>query len=95
MNSKKFKLNRNDLIKGLIMTVLAAVLATAYQLLMEVGLDWTSEQYKDVLVIALTTGIAYILKNFFTDGQNQTADAQLEKQLKKSNRKKYIDDDED
>jgi len=59
MNSKKFKLNRNDLIKGLIMTVLAAVLATAYQLLMEVGLDWTSEQYKDVLVIALTTGIAY------------------------------------
>jgi len=29
MNSKRFKLNRNDLIKGLIMTVLSAVLGTA------------------------------------------------------------------
>ena len=85
MTSSKYTINRNDLIKGLLMTVIAAILTTAYQLLVEVGLDWTADDFKEVVIIALTTGISYLLKNFFTDGQTQQADEQL---MKRNNTKK-------
>ena len=82
MKSKMFRLNLNDLIKGLIMTILSAVLATAYQLLMSDGLEWTSDDFKEILVIALTTGISYLLKNYFTDSQNEAGTTELKKRYK-------------
>lgn len=80
--SKIFRLNINDLIKGLIMTMLSGILATAYQILIENGLDWDAADYKEVLVIALTTGISYLLKNYFTDAE-RTAGA-------KEHKKRYV-----
>ena len=91
MNSKKYSLGINDLIKGLIMTILSGVLATAYQLLIEVGLDWTADDFKEVLIIALTAGISYLLKNYFTDGQQSAGLTEL----KKRNRKKAVNDEDE
>ena len=58
-----FNLNLRDVIKGLVMTVLAAVLASIYQAVTNnASVDWNQ-----VLQIAFSTGLGYLIKNFFTD----------------------------
>lgn len=64
MNSTFFNLNSNDFIKGLIMSVLSSVITVVYQTV-EAGsltFDW-----KAIGTIALTSGLAYIMKNLFTN----------------------------
>jgi len=64
MNSPIFTLNTNDFLKGLIMAVLSSVITVVYQTV-ETGsliFDW-----KTIGTIALTSGIAYIMKNLFTN----------------------------
>lgn len=80
--SELFKWDINDLIKGMIMTMGAALLAAAYQIIVEVGLDWTAEQYKECAIAGLLAGITYALKNFFTDGQNRLAGKEVKKRAK-------------
>lgn len=80
--SELFNWDLNDLIKGMFMTIIAALLAAAYQIIVEVGLDWTAQQYKEVIVAGLLAGITYALKNFFTDGQNRLAGKEIKKRAK-------------
>lgn len=57
-------LNTNDFIKGLIMAVLSTVITIVYQTV-EAGslvFDW-----KSIGTMALTTALAYIMKNLFTN----------------------------
>lgn len=57
-------LNSSDFIKGLIMAVLSSVITVVYQTV-EAGsivFDW-----KAIGTIALTTALAYIMKNLFTN----------------------------
>ena len=57
-------LNSSDFIKGLIMAVLSSVITVIYQTV-EAGLlvfDW-----KAIGTMALTAGLAYIMKNLFTN----------------------------
>ena len=57
------KLNLNDLLKGLLMAVLTPVVVIIQQSL-EAGLfvfDW-----KSIGLAALSGGVAYLVKNFFT-----------------------------
>jgi len=64
MNSTFFNLNSTDFIKGLIMAVLSTVITVVYQTV-EVGsltFDW-----KSIGTMALTTALAYIMKNLFTN----------------------------
>jgi len=64
MNSQIFTLNSNDFIKGLIMAVLSTVITVVYQTV-EAGslvFDW-----KAIGTMALTTALAYIMKNLFTN----------------------------
>jgi hypothetical protein len=64
MNSTFFNLNATDFIKGLLMAVLSSVITVVYQTI-EVGslvFDW-----KAIGTIALTSGLAYIMKNLFTN----------------------------
>lgn len=64
MNSTIFTLNTNDFLKGLIMAVLSSVITVVYQTV-EAGslvFDW-----KAIGTIALTSGLAYIMKNLFTN----------------------------
>ena len=64
MNSTIFTLNTSDFLKGLIMSVLSSVITIIYQTI-EMGslvFDW-----KAIGTMALTTGLAYIVKNLFTN----------------------------
>ena len=64
MNSTFFNLNATDFIKGLLMAVLSSVITVVYQTI-EAGIlvfDW-----KAIGTIALTSGLAYIMKNLFTN----------------------------
>jgi len=64
MNSTFLNLNTNDFIKGLIMAVLSSVITVVYQTV-ETGsltFDW-----KAIGTIALTSALAYIMKNLFTN----------------------------
>jgi hypothetical protein len=68
MNSSIFTLNTNDFIKGLIMAVLSSVITVVYQTV-EAGslvFDW-----KAIGTMALTTALAYIMKNLFTNSAGQ------------------------
>ena len=64
MNSTFLNLNSTDFIKGLIMAVLSTVITVVYQTV-EAGslvFDW-----KAIGTMALTTALAYIMKNLFTN----------------------------
>jgi hypothetical protein len=62
--SKFLNLNSTDFIKGLIMAVLSSVITVIYQTV-EAGsltFDW-----KAIGTMALTSALAYIMKNLFTN----------------------------
>lgn len=64
MNSTFLTLNSTDFLKGLIMAVLSTVITVVYQTV-ETGsliFDW-----KAIGTMALTTALAYIMKNLFTN----------------------------
>ena len=63
--SNFLKLNWADLGKGLVMVVLGAVLALIYSWLQAgTEIDWN-----EVLKVALTSGLGYLLKNLFSDSE--------------------------
>jgi hypothetical protein len=64
MNSTFLNLNSTDFIKGLLMAVLSTIITVIYQTV-EAGsltFDW-----KSIGTMALTTALAYIMKNLFTN----------------------------
>ena len=64
MNSTFLNLNSSDFIKGLLMAVLSTIITVIYQTV-EAGsltFDW-----KSIGTMALTTALAYIMKNLFTN----------------------------
>jgi hypothetical protein len=64
MQSTFLNLNSSDFLKGLIMAVLSTVITVVYQTV-EAGslvFDW-----KAIGTMALTTALAYIMKNIFTN----------------------------
>jgi len=64
MGSTFLNLNTTDFIKGLIMAVLSSVITIVYQTVQAGSLvfDW-----KAIGTMALTTALAYIMKNLFTN----------------------------
>jgi hypothetical protein len=64
MQSTFLNLNTNDFIKGLIMAVLSTVITIVYQTVQAGSLvfDW-----KAIGTMALTSALAYIMKNLFTN----------------------------
>ena len=65
--SKLLNLNWQDLAKGLVVVVLAAVLGAVQNSLTACGLEVSCFDWNSILDIALTAGGAYITKNLFTD----------------------------
>lgn len=66
VTSKQFSLNIKDFLKGLLVAVIGAAL-TAIQTSISAGtivFNW-----KEIGAVALTAGVAYLLKNFFTPAQ--------------------------
>jgi hypothetical protein len=68
MQSTLFTLNTADFVKGLLMAVLSTVITIVYQTI-EAGslvFDW-----KAIGTMALTSALAYIMKNLFTNSQGK------------------------
>lgn len=65
--SNLFKLDSKDLLRGLILASLTAVLGLVYQLLQNQGFSLSLEDLSNVLKIAITSGLGYLLKNLATD----------------------------
>jgi hypothetical protein len=64
--SKKFDLNWFDLVKGLIVAVVMAVLTILQNSLVAGSFDLN---WKNIALVAAGTAISYLLKNFFTPPQ--------------------------
>ena len=66
--STQFTLNLQDLGKGALVSAVAAGLASLYTIL-STGAIPTLTDLKTVGLVALTAGVAYLTKNFFTPAQ--------------------------
>lgn len=67
--SPLFRLNVADFGKGLFLVVILAVLQGLQVLLEAKGINVSVADFSPLLDIALKTGLAYILKNVFSDSQ--------------------------
>ena len=65
--TKLFQLNGRDFLKGLVVTVVSAVLTLVLSLLNSNGLEFSMAEWQQVGVVALTAGLSYLLKNFASD----------------------------
>ena len=63
-------LSQRDWIKGLSVAVLSVVIGSLYQIFQSGALP-TPEQFNKILVTGGTAALAYIMKNFFTNNQDQ------------------------
>lgn len=68
--SQLFKLNIEDLLKGLILTVLTSVITVIYNTVNAGSLtfDWQA-----IGITAITSGLAYLLKNYLTNSKGEFA----------------------
>jgi hypothetical protein len=62
--NKQYSLNYRDILRGLLIAVLTAVVTSVYEAITQGGLD--SIEWKETGAIALSAGLAYLIKNFFT-----------------------------
>lgn len=70
MKSKLFKLHIKDGIKGLLLAVITAILTGMYQIV-QTGAMITSESFKPVLIASFGAAIAYVLKNWLTNSNDE------------------------
>ncbi len=62
-----FKLGYKDAIKGVIVSVLSAVVTALLGIIQQNGLALTGAELKMIATVAVTTLLSYLLKNFLTD----------------------------
>ncbi len=62
-----FKLDKNDLIKGLYVAVIVGVLGVLQQLTQDHGLDFASYDWMGIADVAWKSAVAYLGKNLLTD----------------------------
>ena len=75
---KLFQLAWEDLLKGLVVSVLTAALSTLLPLI-QAG-SWPSKaQLIGGMTAGLTAGVAYLIKNFLTNSQGQLLKAEPNK----------------
>jgi hypothetical protein len=71
MISKLFSLNTKDWIRGFAVAVMTAVLTGALQLFQAGPVEWTFVFWQPTIYGGITAGIAYLLKNVFTNSEDQ------------------------
>ena len=69
MNSSFLSLNWMDLLKGLLVAVIGAILTAVYQALQAGTMTFTWAFFQPILLTGLAAGIAYLIKNFLTNSQ--------------------------
>jgi len=65
MTSNFLDLNKNDLLKGLLMAIIGGALFTLQQAFNDCGIACIS--WVTMLNASLASGVAYLIKNYFTD----------------------------
>jgi hypothetical protein len=68
MPSKFFRLNHRDFIRGLIVTVICALITGTYQVLAS-GFEFNWITMKPVVIAALGAGVSYLTKNLLTNSK--------------------------
>ena len=72
MKARLFSLHTRDLIKGLIIAVISAVI-TAVVSELQAGTEVDMTLLKKMGIVAATTFLSYIVKNFFTNSRDEFA----------------------
>lgn len=71
MKNKLFSLTSSDVVKGFIMAVLTVVVTALYNSLQSGSLPIEWAFWKTQLMLGLGAGVAYLLKNLFTNSNDQ------------------------
>jgi hypothetical protein len=67
MNSNFFALNWMDLLKGLLVAVIGAILTGIYEAITAGSLTWTWAFFQPIMLTGVAAGIAYLIKNFLSN----------------------------
>lgn len=68
--SKLFSLRLQDLLKSTIIFMIASILQAFHSILSQNQLP-SMEQSREIVAIAFTTGVSYLVKNFFTNSKGK------------------------
>ena len=71
MKSLSLSLNLTDLMKGFITTVIGAFLGAILSAIQGNTIAWTWTFFQPIVYAAIAAGISYLLKNLFTNSQDQ------------------------
>lgn len=71
MYSQLFSLNYKDFVKGLAVAIIAVVLGAVQQGLTAHGFDFASYDWGGIIKLSVQTGLAYIIKNYFSNETGQ------------------------
>ena len=67
MSSKFLNLNWPDLLKGLLIAFIGAILTGVYKAIEAGTLTFTWAFFQPILLAGIGSGLAYLIKNFFTN----------------------------
>ena len=70
-NSNFLKLHLNDLVKGLIVTILTALVTGLYMGINEGTFNFTWLFFKPIVLSSVSAGLAYILKNWLSNSEGK------------------------
>lgn len=65
------KINSRDLAKSIIMAFLGSVVTALYNIVKEGMTLPSAEQWKTIFIMGLTAALAYLVKNFFTNSNDE------------------------
>jgi len=71
MKSNFLNINWKDAVKGFVVAVVSAILTMVYEAIENGGLAWTWTYWQPIVLAGILAGIAYLLKNFFTNSNDQ------------------------
>jgi len=71
MNSNFFAINWMDLLKGLLVAVIGAILTGIYEAITAGSLTWTWAFFQPIVLTGVAAGIAYLIKNFLSNSSGE------------------------
>ncbi|MCK9220272.1 MAG: hypothetical protein M0P47_09520 [Bacteroidales bacterium] len=63
-------LNWIDLLKGLVVAILGAIITAVYEAVQSGTITFTWVFWQPILFTGIAAGLAYLIKNFFTNSSN-------------------------
>ncbi len=73
--SNLFRLNGSDVIKGVVVAVLSAVLTAIHNALAIHSLNFGAYDWNSILYVGVAAGIGYLTKNFLSDEEGKVLGA--------------------